>query len=398
MTISNTLAIVLAVSEDDGLQPLTDHRTRSAVPFGGSYRIIDFPLTNCLRSGLRRVLVLSQYKSHSLYKHLRDAWSIFNPELGEYITHVPPQMQDGRCGYSGSADAIYQNLYLLRRNTDEYVFVLSGANIYRMDYAAMLDQHDRTGADVTLACLPLERPALDTKLQQIVTNDAGQVTAFVGPGEESGWVSMEVAVFKKDYLIQALEQDAANPLSGHDIGRDILPAMFDNGRVMAYEFGSASGRVSRDRYWRKLNSLDVYYESNMDLLRNDPPLDLYQPEWPVRSMPTQMPPARTVPGKSCNEGVCVNSMIAGGVVIAGGGVNHSILFSGVHVDDAAIVEEAILLNGVHVGEGTQLRRCIVDKHVCIPPGEQIGFDQEADARRFSLTEKGIVVVPANYCF
>ncbi len=398
MPIANALAIVLAVSEEDGLQPLTDHRTRAAVPFGGNYRIIDFPLTNCLRSGLRRVLVLSQYKSHSLYKHLRDAWSIFNPELGEYITHVPPQMRDGHNGYSGSADAIYQNLYLLRRNGDEHVFILSGAHIYRMDYAAMLEQHIRSAADATLACLSLEHPAQDSRLQQVCCDEQGVITAFAPITEAPARVSMELAVFRKSALIRALEDDAANAQSGHDIGHDLLPSLMATGRVMAYEFGSATGRVTPDRYWRKLTSLDVYYEANMDLLRSDPPLDLYQPDWPVRSMPTQKPPARTIPGKSCNEGVCVNSMIAGGAVIAGGGVNHSILFSGVYVDDAAIVEEAILLNGVQVGEGSQLRRCIVDKHVNIPPGEQIGFDSQADARRFNLTANGIVVVPASYRF
>lgn len=398
MSISNTLAIILAVSEENGLQPLTDHRTRSAVPFGGSYRIIDFALTNCLRSGLRRVLVLSQFKSLPLYKHLRDAWSIFNPELGEYITHVPPQMLDGRNGYAGSADAIYQNLYLLRRNTDEHVFVLSGAHIYRMDYAAMLEQHVQTKADATLACIPMEHPGADPRLQGLHCDKQGCIEAFEPAGDKPATVSMELAVLRKSVLIQALEEDAANGESGHDLGHDVLPALLAGHKLMAYEFGRATGRVTPDRYWRKLTSLDVYYEANMDLLRSDPPLDLYQADWPVRSRPTQKPPARTVPGRSCNEGVCVNSMIAGGVVIAGGGVNHSILFSGVHVDDAAIVEEAILLNGVQVGEGSQLRRCIVDKHVHIPPGEQIGFDPEADAHRFTLTEKGIVVVPASYCF
>jgi len=244
----------------------------------------------------------------------------------------------------------------------------------------------------------MEPAGADSGLQRIRCDREGRIEAFETAGSGPAPVSMELAVFRKPVLIQALERDAASGISGHDLGRDLLPALLAEHRIMNYEFGRATGRVTPDRYWRKLTSLDVYYEANMDLLHSEPPLDLYQPDWPVRSRPTQMPPARTVPGKSCNEGVCVNSMIAGGVVIAGGGVNHSILFSGVHVEDAAIVEEAILLNGVQVGEGSQLRRCIVDKHVRIPPGERIGFEPREDARRFSVTEKGIVIVPAGYCF
>ncbi len=404
--LDNTLTLILAGGVGSRLKPLTAHRSKPAVPFGGKYRIIDFCLANCLHSGLRRVLVLTQYKSLSLQKHLRDGWSIFNPELGEYITPIPPQMQDGERFYSGTADAIYQNLYLLERNQADHVLILSADHIYRMDYAAMLEQHVASGADVTIACM-------ETSVQEAVNfgvmrvDDEGRIVDFhekpetpaTLPDEPAhSLVSMGIYLFRMDLLQQVLMSDHAAEASNHDFGQDIIPALIGARRVMSYRFGGAGGRVSCDRYWRDVGTLDAYYQANMDLLEAVPPLDLYQPDWAIRTHQKQAPPARTVPGASGSEGIFINSIIAGGSVISGGSVQHSILFPRVFVGDEAVVEQSILFEGVKVGAGARLLRVIVDRDVQIPPGEHIGYDLARDRQRFTVSEQGVVVVPRGYRF
>ncbi len=403
---TNVLAVILAGGQGSRLRPLTDQRAKPAVPFGGKFRIIDFTLANCLHSGLRQVLVLTQYKSHSLQKHLRDGWSIFNPELGEYITPVPPQMRGGDDWYVGTADALYQNLYLLERNQAEHVLVLSGDHIYRMDYAELLKAHEATGAGVTLA--GMEASLEQAKRFGVIEVDSdGRIHRFEEKPEnpkpladqpEQALVSMGIYVFKKQFLLDLLKQDAADNDSSHDIGRDILPSLCDGKQLFAYRFGGDRGRVSQDRFWQDVGTLDDFYQANMDLLNPVPPLDLYQKDWTIHTYNGQYPPARTVPGESGNEGVFINSILASGSVISGGGVNHSILFSEVRVDDGAIIEDAILFDGVQVGAGAHLRRCIVDKDVVIPEGEVVGMDSEADAARFTVSERGVVVIPKGYKF
>ena len=404
--LDSTLTVVLASGKGSDLYPLTMERTKAAVPFGGKYRIIDFPLVNCLHSGLRKILVLTQYKSHSLQKHLRDGWSLFNPELGEYVTVVPPQMRTGESWYSGSADAIYQNLYMLKRSGAKQVLVLTGEHVYRMDYAAMIRTHQKQGADVTLASMDI--PLSSAHRYGVMTLDEQRwVTGFSEKPESMPYsdspskpvtVSMGVYVFSLDLLIEALESDHAHPESDHDFGRDVLPRLIAENKVYAYGFGGEEGRVSPDRYWNNLSSLDAYFEANMELLSPVPSLDLYQSDWPIRTCQEQNPPTRTVPGPTGNEGIFLNSMAAGGVVVMGAGVQHSILCSGVKVEEYAMIHESILLDGVHVGARAELNRCIVDKGVVIPAGEKIGFDEAVDAARFTVTEKGVVVVPKGYVF
>lgn len=404
--LSETIAVVLAGGQGSRLAPLTRDRAKPAVPFGGKYRIIDFTLANCLHSGLRRVLVLTQYRSHSLQKHLRDGWSIFNPELGEYITTVPPQMNTGQSWYSGTADAVYQNLYLLRRSGARTVVILSGDHIYRMDYAAMLAFHAAHGGVLTVAGMPV---AIEQAGQfgVIKANADGRVEQFVEkptdaqPYSDDGqtvMASMGIYVISIDFLLDALEADAQDEQSSHDFGHDIIPRAMADQVVHAYRFGSSAGRVSADCYWRDVGTLDSYYQANMDLLEPVPALDLYQPDWPIRSYQLQSPPARTVPGPMGNEGLFLNSIAAGGVIVAGGNVQHSILSRGVFIDDDACVHNAILLDDVRVGERALLQNCIIDKDVVIPPDEKIGYDQVHDAERFTVSEDGVVVVPRGYRF
>jgi glucose-1-phosphate adenylyltransferase len=401
--IDKTLGIILAGGSGSRLSPLTIDRAKAAIPFGGKYRIIDFALANCLHSNLRRILVLTQYKSHSLQKHLRDGWSVFNPELGEYITPVPPQMRSGERWYGGAADAVFQNRYLLERSGATLTLILSGDHVYRMDYAAMVAHHRTKQADVTVAFREvIGQEPLGADQVEVGADD--RITGYrphAGPAEgrpESVRTSLGIYLFDTAFLLERLSADAAAADSRHDFAHDIIPSLLAERRVYGYRFGGAAGRVSADRYWRDLSTLDSYYEANMDLLEPVPRLNLYQDDWPIRTYQGQHPPARTVPGSSNNEGIFINSIAASGVVIAGGLVQHSILGFGVDVGDEAVVEDSLLLGDVQIGEGARLRRCIIDKHVMVPPGEQIGYDLARDRARFTVSEKGIVVVPRGYRF
>ena len=404
--LDETLTLILAGGHGSRLQPLTAERAKPAVPFGGKYRIIDFTLANCLHSGLRQILVLTQYKSHSLQKHLRDGWSVFNPELGDYITAIPPQMRTGEGWYGGTADAVYQNLYLIRRSGVKYVLILSGDHIYRMDYAAMLTAHQQKEAAMTVACMevPIDQAH---QFGGMSINEQSRIIEFAEkpenpkpvPGDNNhALASMGIYIFSIDLLIEELEADHTREGSRHDFGMDIIPRLIDQVGVYAYRFGSEQGRVSCDRYWRDVGTIDSYYEANMDLLRPVPSLDLYQRDWNIRTYQGQLPPARTVAGEKGDEGLLLNAIAAGGVVVAGGKVHHSILFPGVRICDGASVEDSILFHGVQVGKGARLGRCIVDKYVDIPDGAEIGLDPERDAKHFTVSANGVTVVPKGYQF
>ena len=404
--LDKTLTIILAGGVGSRLHPLTADRAKPAVPFGGNYRIIDFTLTNCLHSGLRRVLVLTQYKSHSLQKHLRDGWTIFNPEISEYITPVPPQMRTGGSWYSGTADAIRQNLYLLERSNASYVLILSGDHIYRMDYAAMLQFHRDQGAVLTVACMPVPISSAST-FGVMSVDAANRISEFHEKPENPkplpddpnhALASMGIYIFNMELLCNELQADQDVTVSSDDFGKDIIPRLIEKHCVCAYRFGGETGRVSPDRYWRDVGTIDSYYSANMDLLAPVPPLNLYQPDWSIRTYHGQNPPARMAQGPLGIEGQLVNSLLSGGTVVSGGTIRHSILFSQVQVDENAVVEDSILFDGVHVGAGAHLKRCIVDKNVRIPPNERIGFDSTADAARFTVSGWGITVVPKGYRF
>ncbi|EKO3591349.1 glucose-1-phosphate adenylyltransferase [Vibrio metschnikovii] len=404
--MQDTLTVVLAGGMGSRLSPLTDDRAKPAVPFGGKYRIIDFTLTNCLHSGLRRILVLTQYKSHSLQKHLRDGWSIFNPELGEFITVVPPQMRKGGKWYEGTADALFHNMWLLSRSDARYVVVLSGDHIYRMDYAAMLEEHIVNKAELTIACMEVARQDASA-FGVMAIDEAQRICSFVEkPNDppalpnnpDRSLASMGIYIFTMDTLRQALFEDAELEHSSHDFGKDIIPKLIPSGRVFAYQFANEKGRVAKDSYWRDVGTIDSFYEANMDLLEPVPPMNLYQKNWAIRTYEPQLPPARTVSSATGNEGIFINSIIANGVINSGGSVQHSIVSSSVRINDGATIVDSILFDDVEVGEGCQLVGCIIDKHVKIPPYTKIGVDRAADLQRFTLSEKGIVVVPESYQF
>ena len=395
-----TISIVLAGGHGSRLLPLTQERAKPAVPFGGKYRIIDFTLSNCLHSGLRRILVLTQYKSQSLQEHLRDGWSIFNPELNEYITQVPPQMRTGNHWYAGTANAIYQNINLLEQSGANYVLILSGDHIYRMDYAAILMFHAQHEAVATVASMEVGLEEARSFGVLSVDQDKRILAFEEKPAEPHGLpdnpqcalVSMGIYVFNLDVLLAELHADHKDRTSSHDFGNDILPRLIKEQPVFAYPFGSQEGRVSQDRYWKDVGTLDAYYQANIALLDPVPSLNLYQRDWPIRTYLPQSPSARTVPGEDGHDGVIYNSSTAGGTVINGGTVVHSILSSWVRVEHAALVEDSILFNFVNVGAGAKLRRCIIDKHVNIPEGETIGYDLDRDRQRFTVTEQGVFVV------
>lgn len=400
--LSKTLTFVFA-AERGTPTPLTEHRCKAAVPVAGKYRVIDFTLANCLHSGLRQVLVLSQYKSHSLHKHLRDGWSLFNAALGEFITAVPPQMRYDSGWYRNATDALRQNRYLIERSAADTVLLLDGGLVYRMDYAELIESHRAQGGGLTCA-LRQAGPGAAAGGVQVQVDEAEQIKAIGAAAEDSGpYVStMGVVLIDKALLLELIETLAAVTESGMDSGIDLATELLSpivDGRVpvanapKAYRFGGERGRVTQDRYWSDLRSTDAYFRANMDLLKAESPLDLYQADWHILTCQGQYPPARTVPGPtSGNEGIFVNSMLAAGTVIRGGGVSHSVLYPRVQVEDGAIVDEAILFEGVQVGANARLRRCICDKDVVIPAGACIGEDRRADAERFEVSDEGIVVI------
>lgn len=398
---TDTLILVLAIDRGTGPDPLTLNRTKAAVPFGGKYRVIDFTLANCLHSGLRQVLVLTQYKSHSLHKHLRDGWSLFNPELNEFITPVPPQMRESQEWYAGPFDAIRQNRYLIERNRANHILVLDGNAVYRMDYAELVRAHRDAGAQISVAVRTTS--GFDTGTQaRAVINSEDRIQTFLPPftldqlksddGAEY-FATMGVYLFDKSFLLEQLAMVERGVYPDNNLALDLISPLAPDHLIYAYRFGQTRGRVTPDRYWTDLASIDAYYQSNMALLRAEPPLNLYQSNWTINTYQGQYPPARTVPSTTTgNEGVFVNSMLAAGTVISGGGVNHSILFPRVKVQDGAIVEASILFDGVVVGTGAHLQNCIVEKDIEIPSGEQIGFDIKRDRERFTVSPEGIVVV------
>jgi glucose-1-phosphate adenylyltransferase len=400
------LTVILAGGKGTRLEPLTRDRAKPAVPFGGLYRIIDFTLSNCINSGLRRIRVLTQFKSHSLDRHIRTGWNFLSNELGESVEVLPPQQRIDETWYKGTADAIYQNIYSLEQDDSDQVLILAGDHIYKMDYGLMIRAHRDRGADVTIGCIPV--PLSEVRHFGIMQTGADdRVLSFLEkpkaadpmPGEPRHALgSMGIYVFNARLLFELLCEDAARSDSDHDFGRNIIPHMIAAGqKVFAHRFRDENRKAIP--YWRDVGTLDAYYQANMDLVAVDPVLNLYDAAWPIRTLQPQLPPPKFVfsgegAAGSARRGEALESMVCSGCIVSGGQVRRSILSPRVRVNSYAVVEDSILFDGAEVGRYCRVRRAILDKDVKLPPYTVLGYDEEFDRKRgFTVTEQGVVVVP-----
>lgn len=396
----NVFTMVLAGGRGERLHPLTDQRAKPAVPFGGKYRIIDFTLSNCVNSGLRRIITLIQYKSHSLDRHIRMAWNIFSPEFGEYITSLPPQQRINQDWYKGTADAVFQNWFIVEDEGPEYLLILGGDHVYKMNYREMYSFLQQKQADVVVGAIeyPLSEAsnfgviAVNANSQIIGFQEKPKQPAAIPNDPDRALCSMGIYLFRTSCLHEHLLADAETD-SSHDFGKDIIPGMITTNRVFAYNFRDENRKAVK--YWRDVGTLDAYWEANMDLVSVDPLFNLYDQNWPIRTYQGQYPPAKFVfaeesPGG--RMGVAVDSMVTGGCIISGGRVQNSVLSPKVRVNEHAEVLQSVLMENVVIGEDCRIRRAIIDKDVMIPPKTYIGYELEADRKQFTVTESGIVVI------
>jgi glucose-1-phosphate adenylyltransferase len=402
--MKDVLAVILAGGKGSRLEPLTRDRAKPAVPFGGAYRIIDFTLSNCLNSGIRKTLVLTQYKAMSLDRHINLGWqSYLCRELGEFIDVVPPQQRIDEHWYQGTADAVYQNIYTIEKERPKFIIILAGDHIYKMNYARLIDYHVQNKADVTVGTLRVPVASAATQLGVVQIDADAHVTGFEEkpktpkciPGEPAyAMASMGIYVFTARFLFEQLCLDATRHSSHHDFGRDIIPAIVHNYRAFAYPFMDENRKT--EAYWRDVGTLDAYYEANMDLVSVDPQLNMYDRDWPVRTYQPNLPPPKFVFAEKSPAGRCGearDSLICQGSIISGGQVERSIVGFDSRINSYSLVEDSILFEGVDVGRYAKIHRAIIDKGVSIPPHAEIGYDHELDiARGFLVTDKGITVI------
>ena len=393
----DTLALVLAGGRGSRLRHLTMWRAKPAVPFGGKFRIIDFPLSNCINSGIRRIGVITQYKAHSLIRHLRQGWGSLRGEFGEFVELLPAQQRIETSWYKGTADAIYQNLDIIQMHRPEYVLILAGDHVYKMDYGPMLAHHAENEADVTVGCLevPVEEASA---FGVMATDEAGRVVRFEEkpsnptptPGDSGkALVSMGIYIFNRQFLFDQLIRDADSD-SDHDFGKDIIPRILESARVIAYPFREAS--TGRQAYWRDVGTLDSFWRANLELVDITPELNIYDAEWPIWTYQEQLPPAKFIFDDEDRRGMAVDSMVSGGCIISGGYVRRSLLFSSVMVEAGSKVESSVILPEVRVEPGCRIRNAVIEKHCRIPSGTVIGEDPQADAERFHVSPGGVVLV------
>ena len=401
--MKDTLGVLLAGGAGERLYPLTRDRAKPAVTFGGIYRIIDITLSNCLNSGLRRVYILTQYKALSLNRHIREGWNILGREVGEFIEVLPPMKRVSDQWYQGTADAVYQNIYSIGSEQPKFVFILSGDHIYKMDYGKMQKQHQDSAADITLATIQIE-PEETRHFGVVDVDKDGRINGFEEKPKtttlrsplnpEKVAASMGVYLFNADVLIPVLLKDAENPQSSHDFGKDILPKLVDDYRVLAYDFVDENKKEAL--YWRDVGTLEAYYEANIDLVSESPIFNLYDEAWPIRTHQRQYPPAKFVFAETGRTGTALDSIISSGCIVSGGVVKNSVLSPDVRVNSYSEVDNCILFSHVDVGRHCRIRKAILDRDVHVPEGTTIGFDAEADRERYFVTESGIVVVTRDY--
>lgn len=400
--MESVLAILLAGGVGERLYPLTRDTAKPAVPFGGAYRIIDFTLSNCINSNVRQIFILTQYKSLELTRHVRDGWNVLSAELGEYIEMIPPMKRVHGDWYQGTADAVFQNFQSIEAESPTTTLILAGDHIYKMNYHEMLDWHRERKADITIATIRVP-PDESPRYGVAEIDEDYRIVGFVEKPDPADArpsrfdpsmisASMGIYVFNTEVLLRALHEDAQDPNSSHDFGRDVIPRNLDRVRVVAYDFRDINAK--QNRYWRDVGTLDAYYEANLDLVAVVPEFNLYDRTWPIRTKVTQQPPAKFVFAQEGRRmGVAVDSIVSAGCIVSGGRVLHSILSPGVRVNSYCEVEYSILMPGVEIGRNSRIRRAIVNTGVKVPESSVIGFDAEADrAKGYCITECGITVV------
>jgi glucose-1-phosphate adenylyltransferase len=400
--MQNLLAILLAGGAGERLYPLTRNNAKPAVPFGGIYRIIDFTLSNCINSSIRRIFILAQYKSLELNRHVRDAWGILSPDVGEFIEVIPPMKRVHDDWYLGTADAVFQNAESILAEAPAHVLILSGDQIYKMNYMEMLGWHCDHQADVTIATTQVA-PEQATRFGVLEIDASHRIVGFEEKPQHGSPVrsvfnasmvsaSMGVYLFNTEVLLQALREDADDPSSSHDFGTDVIPAWIPRARVIAYDFHDLNNKTAR--YWRDVGTIDSYYEANLDLVAVTPEFNLYDQHWPIRTKPLQHPPAKFVFAQEGRRmGIAIDSIVSGGCIISGGRVIRSVLSPGVRVNSYSEVENSILMHGVEIGRYSRVRNAIIDANVVIPESCVVGFDAGEDRRRgYHVTDSGIAVV------
>ncbi len=403
--LRRTLALILAGGRGSRLMDLTDWHAKPAIPFGGKFRIIDFTLSNCINSGIRRIGVLTQYKAHSLLQHIQRGWGFLRGEFNEFVELLPAQQRTvGENWYKGTADAVFQNLDIVRAHRPEHILVLAGDHVYKMNYGKMLAHHLAARADVSVACIevPLE---MAKGFGVMATDDDSRINRFDEkpanptpmPGRpDLALASMGIYIFNAALLFDLLAADATDPKSSHDFGKDLIPSLVPTHRVIAHHFQDSCvmHEGAREHYWRDVGTIDAYWEANMDLTTVTPALNFYDDNWTIWTDQAQSPPAKFVFDSDHRRGTAVDSLVAGGCIISGATVRRSMLFSNVRVNSYCLVEDAVLLPGCDIGRHARLKRCIVDQGAVVPPGLVVGEDPVADAQRFYRTEKGITLVTA----
>ncbi|WP_017802967.1 glucose-1-phosphate adenylyltransferase [Winslowiella toletana] len=400
---TQTVALILAGGRGTRLRDLTAKRAKPAVHFGGKFRIIDFALSNCINSGIRRIGVITQYQSHTLVQHIQRGWSFFNEEMNEFVDLLPAQQRfSTESWYRGTADAVTQNLDIIRRYHAQYIVILAGDHIYKMDYSRMLLDHVANDAKCTIACIPVPI-AEATAFGVMAVDNENKVIDFVEkpkqppamPGDDTqSLASMGIYVFNADYLYQLLEEDLQLPESTHDFGKDLLPKIVASGEAFAHSFNLSCVQSDDDSppYWRDVGTLEAYWRANLDLASVTPELDMYDTEWPIRTQMEQLPPAKFVQDRSGSHGMTMNSLVSGGCIISGSVVVHSVLFPRVRVNSFCNIDSSVLLPDVVIGRSCRLRRCVIDRACVLPEGMVIGENPDEDSRRFYRSEEGIVLV------
>jgi glucose-1-phosphate adenylyltransferase len=402
--MKDTLGVLLAGGAGERLFPLTRDRAKPAVPFGGQYRIIDITLSNCINSGLRSVYILTQYKALSLNRHIREGWGpLVANELGEFIEILPPMQRVSTNWYMGTADAVYQNIYSIGAEQPTYVIILSGDHIYKMNYSLMLQQHKDSGAEVTLATLPID-PEEVPRFGVVDVSRDGEVTGFLEKpasttlrspfNPDKTDASMGIYIFNTDVLLPALIRDASDPDSRHDFGHNILPSMLGKNRMHAYNFVDENRQ--QEAYWRDVGTLDAYFDANMDVASVSPVFNLYDKGWPMRTRVRQYPPAKFVFGEPGRTGMAINSVITAGCIVSGAVVRNSVLSQDVRINSYADVDSSIIFSHVNIGRYARIRRAIIDRDVHIPEGTVIGYDAAEDKRKYFVTPSGLTVVSRDY--